>query len=399
MTALAETTDPTKRNVLVLAICQALAMSSMSLLITISAIVGSTLAPAPSQATLPLALQFLGMVCSTLPASMAMRRWGRRAGFTLGAGIGALGGAISMAAVFAADFWLLCFGSVLIGSAAAHAQYYRFAAADTASEAFRSRAISLVLAGGVAAAFIGPELAKQTRTLFEPVLFAGGYFAIIVLMLLSILLLRLIRIPVATYKPGATSGRPLPEIMRQPVFIVAALGAMVGYGTMNLVMVSTPLAMLACAHPFESAAFVIQVHVLGMYVPSFFTGHLIHRFGLRPVMGTGALLLLGCVAVNVSGIAVANFAIGLILLGLGWNLLFVGGTTMLTQSYRPEEKAKVQAINDFLVFGTVAATAFLSGAVYDIYGWNVLNFLLVAPVLLVIASLFWLGRGRLLKTA
>ncbi|MEX2407700.1 MAG: MFS transporter, partial [Rhodovibrionaceae bacterium] len=353
----------------------------------------------PGQATLPLALQFLGMVCSTLPASMIMRRWGRRAGFTLGAGIGALGGAISMAAVFAADFTLLCLGSVLIGSAAAHAQYYRFAAADTATEAFRSRAISLVLAGGVAAAFIGPELAKQTRTLFEPVLFAGGYLAIIMLMLLTILLLRWVRIPVATYAPGASSGRPLLEIMRQPVFIVAALGAMVGYGTMNLVMVSTPLAMLACAHPFESAAFVIQLHVLGMYAPSFFTGHLIHRFGLRPVMGAGALLLLGCVAVTVSGIAVANFAVGLILLGLGWNLLFVGGTTMLTQAYRPEEKAKVQAINDFLVFGTVAATAFLSGAVYDLYGWNVLNFLLIAPVLLVLASLVWLGGRRRLKTA
>ncbi len=391
--------DPTKRNVLILAICQALAMSSMSLQITISGIVGSTLAPAPSQATLPLALQFLGMVCSTLPASMMMRRWGRRTGFTIGALIGVLGGALSMTAIFVADFWMLCLGSVLIGSASAHAQYYRFAAADTATESFRSRAISLVLAGGVAAAFIGPELAKQTRTLFEPVLFAGGYLAIVVLMLLTIVLLRLIRIPVATYEPGASSGRPLLEIMRQPAFIVAVFGAMVGYGAMNLVMVSTPLAMLACAHPFESAAFVIQVHVLGMYVPSFFTGHLIHRFGVRPVMSVGAFLLLGCVAVNVSGIAVPNFAIGLILLGLGWNLLFIGGTTMLTQTYRPEEKAKVQAINDFLVFGSVAITAFLSGAVYDLYGWNTLNYLLVAPVILVLGALIWLGMRRRLKTA
>lgn len=399
MVAVSEAYDPTKRNVLVLAICQALAMSSMSLLITISAIVGSTLAPTPSQATLPLAIQFLGMVSTTLPASMIMRRWGRRAGFTFGASLGALGGALATAAVFLADFWLLCAGSLLIGAAAAHAQYYRFAAADTATDSFRSRAISLVLAGGVAAAFLGPELAKQTRTLFEPVLFAGGFFAIVVLMLLTVLLLRFVRIPVPTYAPGASSGRPLLEIMRQPVFIVAALCAMVAYGTMNLVMVSTPLAMLACAHPFESAAFVIQMHVLGMYAPSFFTGHLIHRFGLRPVMAVGALLLLGCVAVNVSGIAVANFAVGLVLLGLGWNFLFVGGTTLLTETYRPEEKAKVQAINDFLVFGTVAMTAFASGAVYDLYGWNVLNFALVVPVLLALASLFWLGRRRQLETA
>ena len=399
MVAVSESYDPTKRNVFVLAICQALAMSSMSLLITISAIVGSTLAPTPGQATLPLAIQFLGMVCTTLPASMIMRRWGRRAGFTFGAGLGALGGALATAAVFLADFWLLCGGSLLIGAAAAHAQYYRFAAADTASEEFKSRAISLVLAGGVLAAFLGPELAKQTRTLFEPVLFAGGFFTIVVLMLLTVVLLRFVRIPVPTYAPGESSGRPLPVIMRQPVFVVAALCAMVAYGTMNLVMVSTPLAMLACAHPFESAALVIQLHVLGMYAPSFFTGHLIHRFGLRPVMGVGGLLLLGCVAVNVSGIAVANFAVGLVLLGLGWNFLFIGGTAMLTEAYRPEEKAKVQAVNDFLVFGTVAVTAFSSGAVYEFFGWNVLNFALIAPVVLALGSLIWLTGKRRLETA
>jgi MFS family permease len=399
MVAVTHTADPTKRNVFVLAICQALAMSSMSLLITISAIVGSNLAPTPGQATLPLAIQFLGMVCTTLPASMIMRRWGRRAGFTFGAGLGALGGGLAMAAVFLADFWMLCAGSLLIGAAAAHAQYYRFAAADTASENFKSRAISLVLAGGVLAAFLGPELAKQTRTLFEPVLFAGGFFAIVVLMLLTMLLLRFVRIPVPTYAPGESSGRPLPEIMRQPVFIVAALCAMVAYGTMNLVMVSTPLAMLACAHPFESAAFVIQAHVLGMYAPSFFTGHLIDRFGLKPVMGLGALLLLGCVAVNVSGIALANFTVGLVMLGLGWNFLFIGGTAMLTEAYRPEEKAKVQAVNDFLVFGTVAITAFSSGAVYELYGWNVLNFALIAPVVLALGSLIWLSGRRRLESA
>ena len=399
MTTLAESYDPTKRNVFVLAICQALAMSSMSLLITISAIVGQNLAPTPSQATLPLAIQFLGMVCSTLPASMAMRRWGRRAGFTIGAGIGAVGGVMAMIAVFVADFWLLCAGSLLIGSAAAHAQYYRFAAADTASEEFKSRAISLVLAGGVLAAFLGPELAKQTRTLFEPVLFAGGFFTITVLMLLTIVLLRFVRIPVATYEPGASSGRPLREIAKQPVFIVAVLCAMVAYGAMNMVMVSTPLAMLACAHPFESAALVIQLHVLGMYAPSFFTGHLVHRFGLKPVMGFGGLLLFACVAVNMSGIAVSNFAIGLILLGVGWNFLFIGGTTMLTEAYRPQEKAKVQALNDFLVFGTVAITAFSSGAVYDFYGWNVLNAVLLLPVALALGALIWLGLRRRLETA
>jgi MFS family permease len=218
-------------------------------------------------------------------------------------------------------------------------------------------------------------------------------------MLLTMLLLRFVRIPVPTYAPGESSGRPLPEIMRQPVFIVAALCAMVAYGTMNLVMVSTPLAMLACAHPFESAAFVIQAHVLGMYAPSFFTGHLIDRFGLKPVMGLGALLLLGCVAVNVSGIALANFTVGLVMLGLGWNFLFIGGTAMLTEAYRPEEKAKVQAVNDFLVFGTVAITAFSSGAVYELYGWNVLNFALIAPVVLALGSLIWLSGRRRLESA
>jgi len=384
--------DPSLRNVALLAFCQALSMTCLSLLITISALVGSLLAVDPALATLPLSLQFLGVLVTTIPASLLMERWGRRAGFSLGAVLGIVGGLLCTLAVFTADFLLLCFGSLLLGGFSAFSMYYRFAAADTASNAFKSRAISLVLAGGVLAAVAGPELAKHTRELFAPVAFAGGYAAIAALCLLSLAILQFIRIPRPPARVRGDSGRPLAVIARQPRFIVAVLCGMVAYGTMNLVMVSTPLAMIACDHPFETAAFVIQLHVLGMYVPSFFTGSLIARFGLPPVLLAGALLLLACVAVALTGIEVLNFAAGLVLLGLGWNLLYVGGSTLLTETHRPEEKAKVQAANEFLVFGVVTVTAFSSGALHEGLGWEWLNLVTVPAILAALVAVLWLVR-------
>lgn len=386
--------DPTVRNVAVLAVCQALTMSCLSLLMTVSAVVGDMLAADPKLATFPLALMFLAVLGSTIPASFFMQRFGRRAGFTLGAVAGFLGALICAAAIWVGSFVLLCVGSLFLGAMAVHGGFYRFAAADTASETFRPKAISLVMAGGIGAAILGPELAKHTRTLFEPLLFFGGYLAIAGLNVLVGLLLRLIDIPRPPRQSRATSGRPLLEIATQPVFLVAVLAAMVGYGAMNLIMVPTPLAMLGCDHPFEVAALVIQLHVLGMYAPSFVTGHLIQRFGHLPILAAGVLLILACVAVNLAGVEVANFSIALIFLGIGWNFLFVGGTALVTTTYRVEEKAKVQALNDTLVWGTVAATAFSSGALYNALGWEAVNLAVVAPLMLVLAAIAWQGLRR-----
>ena len=391
--------DPTAKNVILLALCQALGMSSSALIITVTALIGFDLAPNKGLATLPLALQFLAMMSTAAPASFFMRRFGRRAGFSLGAVLGCLAGGLGMQAIFAGSFALFCASSVLFGTFAAHVQFYRFAAADTASEAYRSRAISLVLAGGLLAAFLGPELAKWSRDLFAPGLYAGGYLCVAGLALISLVLLQFIEIPRPAARERRESGRPLSAIGRQPAFVVAVLSAMVGYGAMNLVMTATPLAVVAHNHSFEAAAFVIQWHVVGMYAPSFFTGHLIHRLGIVPILALGAVLMLGCVAVNLSGTEVFHFWIALVLLGLGWNFLFVGGTTLLTDCYRPEERAKAQALNEFLVFGTVTCTALLSGALYNALGWQAVNLGVIAPLVLVLCAVLWLGRRRLVPAA
>jgi len=386
--------DPTAKNVILLALCQALGMSCSALIITVTALIGNTLAPDKSLVTLPLALQFLTMMSSAAPASFLMRRFGRRAGFSLGALLGCAAGLLGMQAIFAGSFIQFCFSSILFGAFAAHVQFYRFAAADTASDTFRSRAISLVLAGGVLSAFLGPELAKWSLDLFAPVLYAGGYLCIGVLALTSLVLLQFIEIPRPGKVERGKSGRPLLVIARRPDFAVAVLCAMVGYGAMNLVMTATPLAVVAHNHTFESAALVIQWHVVGMYLPSFFTGHLIHRFGVLTILALGAVLVLGCVAVNLAGTEVIHFWVGLILLGLGWNFMFLGGTNLLTESYRPEERAKAQALNEFLVFGTVTCTALLSGALYNVFGWQAVNIGVVPPLMLVLCAVLWLGRRR-----
>ena len=386
--------DPTLKNVGLLATCQALAMSCGALTATITALAGYGLAEDKSLATLPLAFQFVGTVATTIPASLFMRQFGRRAGFSVGAIFGVLAGAVSMAALFVGSFALLCLGSMLFGVFNSHSQFYRFAAADTASDAFRSRAISLVMAGGVVAAFIGPELASWSRDLFAPVIFAGGYLAIAALAFLILLVLQFIEIPRPPPEVRASSGRPLSVIMRQPAFIVAVLAAMIGYGAMNLVMTATPLAVIACQHPFEAAALVIQWHVVGMYAPSFFTGHLIRKFGVHRIIGIGSLLVLGCVGVNLSGLEVLHFWTGLVLLGLGWNFMFVGGTTLLTECYEPAERAKVQAANDFLVFGTVTVTAFLSGAIFSSFGWQAVNLAVALPVASIAVLVAWFGWRR-----
>lgn len=388
--------DPTVRNVVLLAICQALAMSAAAMIVTMSSLVGHLLAEDKGQATLPLACQFLATMVVTIPASLLMERIGRRAGFSLGALFGIASGLISAWAIFAHSFALFCLGSALFGVASAFAYFYRFAAADTASEAFKSRAISLVLAGGLVAAFLGPQLAVWTREAFAPVLFAGSYLALVGLAGLALVTLQFIAIPRPSLAVRSAGGRPLLEIMRQRKFLVAVLAAITGYGGMNLVMTATPLAMVACNHPFESAALVIQWHAVGMFAPAFITGNLIQRYGCERIIALGGLLILGCIAVNLSGVAVWQFWLALVLLGIGWSFMFIGGTTLLTEVYRPEERAKVQGLNDLLVFGSVAVTAWSSGQIFDALGWQAINISLLLPVALALALALWYGRRRAL---
>lgn len=380
-----------KRNVLLLALCQALLFTGTSLLMSISALVGQQIA-GPALATVPLGLLFLGSMLTTFPASLLMKRIGRTAGFMLGAAIGMIGASLCTYAVFQHHFGLLCAGSFLLGSANSFGQFYRFAAADVADDNYRSRAISLVLAGGVVAALIGPNLAAITRTGFA-VTFAGSFAALIGVYFLSLMVTSLLRIakPGAEERFGAT--RSLLKIARQPTFIVAVLNAMIGYGVMNLVMTSTPLAMVAEKHTFGSTALVIQWHVFAMFAPSFFTGHLIKRLGLLNVMMLGCVLLLACVAVNLAGVQVFHFTLALILLGLGWNFVFVGATTLLVETYSPAEKAKTQGLNDFLVFTTVMLTAFSSGAIHNAFGWQTINVGVIPFIVLALATVLWL-RGR-----
>jgi predicted MFS family arabinose efflux permease len=276
----------------------------------------------------------------------------------------------------------------------ANASLYRFAGPELAAPDFKERAISLVLAGGIAGAFIGPNLASATRTLLpEP--FVGAYIALVGVALLSLAAMSFIRFP--EHKPplpGAAGGRPLAVLARQPVFIVAAVASSLGYGVMNLLMAATPIAMQQCQHPFSSAALVLEWHVLGMFVPSFFTGHLIRRFGVLPVMWVGIGLLAACVAVALSGVELMQFLVALIVLGVGWNFLYVGGTTLFTQAYRPEERNRAQGALDFCVFSTMAATSFASGALITTQGWRWLNLGSLLPIALIAVALSWLALRR-----
>ena len=385
---------PARRNVLILALCQALAMSGTSIVLTVSALAGHMLAADKSLATLPLAVQFTATMLATIPASLLMGRIGRRAGFTIGQLFGIAGAALAVYAIYRADFGVFVAAALLLGVHNAVWQYYRFAAAETAGEEFRARAISYVLTGGLIAAFVGPMLARTSREFLAPFTFAGCYVAIIGLSFTTILLLQLIRIPRPPQAGKGNSGRPLAEIVRQPAFLVAALAAMFGYATMTLVMTATPLAMIACGLPFGDAAFVIQWHLVGMFAPGFFTGTLIRRFGVLRVIIAGTLLNALCMAINLAGIGIVNFWLALLLLGVGWNFMFIGGTTLLTEAARPEERAKVQAANDFLMFSMVALAGFSSGALQHAVGWHAVNAAVALPMLIAFAAATWLLRVR-----
>ena len=384
------TSDPTKRNVVLLASCQALVMTGGIIIGTTSALTGHMLAVDKSLSTLPFALMFTGVMIATVPASLFMRRFGRRIGFTFGQLVGIAAAVISTYAIFVENFWIFALGGLLFGFNGAFGQQLRFAAADTASAEFRSRAISLVMAGGVVGAFVGPELAKVTRDIFEPDVFAGCFVTIGIIMLLNISILLFIQIPRMSAAERRDTGRPLADILRQPTTTVAILASMIGYGSMSLIMTATPLAVIQHEHSFSDVAFVIQWHVVGMFGPSFVTGHLIHRFGAIKIIITGSALILGCSAINLTGIEIAQFWAALVLLGVGWNFMFIGGTSLLASTYQPNERAKIQGFNDFLVFGTVAAASFGSGSLHHAFGWQVINLGIILPVMFVTCTTIWL---------
>jgi MFS family permease len=382
--------SPEKKNVALLSACQGLLITNNSILLTTNGLAGYALASDKSLATLPFTAFILGAALTTMPASMLMRRYGRRAGFMLGAGFGIAGSLVCTAAMLMHNFWLLCAGAFLVGIYNANGQYYRFAAADSAGLSFKSKAISLVLAGGIVGGLLGPESSKYTKDFFTDAVFAGSYLSLSVFCLISLAVMSGIRIPPLTAAEQSDRGRPLREIARQPAFLVAVLSSVIGYGAMNLLMTATPLAMIACQHPFSAAALVIQWHVIGMYAPSFFTGNLIKRFGTIPVMLAGVAISLSCVAVALSGTEVAHFWFALVLLGIGWNFMFVGGTTLLTECHTPSERAKAQGVNDTLIFLTMAASSLSSGLLFTLKGWVLMNQMAVPFLVVTGAAMVWL---------
>jgi MFS family permease len=372
-----------RRNVLLLAGAQALFQSVAVLMITASSIIGLQLAPHASLATLPPAVVLLASTITMIPASLLMQRYGRKPGFMLGATLGVVAGLVAMYAIHIHSFWLFIFASSLVGAYSGFAGYYRFAAADIASDAFRSRAISWVVAGGVVAAVAGTGTVRVTQDLTTTP-FLATYFALVLLSVAALLVISRLSLPSMAVNQTDNSARSLWTIVRQPVYITAVICSTVGFAMMALVMTATPLAMLMCGFTVGDSATVIQWHVLGMFVPSFFTGVLIRKFGVQLILVAGIVLLGGHVAIALTGIEFLKFLSGLTLLGMGWNFLFVGGTNLLTEAYRPAERAKTQAAHDFMMMTMVSIASFSAGGMLNAWGWNTIN-VTVLPFLVLAA--------------
>jgi MFS family permease len=380
--------NSTRRNVGVLAACQALLFTNNSTLIAINGLAGLSLAPNAALATLPVTCWVLGGAIATMPASFHMKRVGRQRGLTSGTLWGIGGALICALAIWLQSFWLLCAGALVWGTYNAYGQYYRFAAADIASPDFRATAISLVLAGGLVGGILGPTTSRFTVNLVGPK-FMGAYLVLILFAVATMVLLRFIRIPTPSASERSASGRPLREIAAQPKFLLAVFSAAIGYGVMNFLMTSTPIAMQVCGHPYGDAAFVISSHVVAMFAPSFVTGRLMRTFGVLPMMLAGAVLNVICIFIALAGVAVANFWWSMVLLGVGWNFLYIGGTTLLTETYRPEERAKAQGANDQAIFIMMAISSFTSGMTVTTAGWERVNLMALPLIGAVGVALVW----------
>lgn len=389
-----------KRNVAILAYAQAVLGSQMSIHIILSGLAGAYLTSDASLATLPISITVLVSMFTAPAASLLMGRFGRRAGFLTGALCGAIGGALSASALMIGSFGTLLAGTAFTGVYQAFQGFYRFAAADTASEGFKPKAISWVFAGGLLSALIGPETVHIAADLLAPIPFAGAYVAIVAINIIGAIGLSLLRIPVPPRREkGAGSGRPLSEIFRQPKVVVAVLCAMVSYALMGLVMTSTPLAMVHHGYTLDHAADVVRFHVFAMFAPSFVTGSLIARFGHRKVIAAGLALLAACGVIAVADAGLANFYWALIALGVGWNFGFIGATSLLATTHTVEERAKVQGLNDFLVFGLVAVASFSSGALLDGYGWPSVQYAMIPALTVAAIALIWFSLSGKTSTA
>ncbi|WP_223880847.1 MFS transporter [Roseococcus microcysteis] len=376
--------------------CQALMNATMIGQVAMGALIGHSLSGDAALATLPMAVQMTAVMAISIPASFVFSRYGRRTGFFLGAVLSILGSVTFATGLLVQDFVVYCAGAVFAGAGFGIAQHYRFAAAEAATPAYRPRAIALVMAGPVLSAIFGPEIVKHTNQLFLPYMFLGTYMVMALLPLACMVLLAGLRLPPPPPKPKVAT--PVGEIIRRPAFVAAAVAGLVAYGTMNLAMTATPLEMMLCGFTVSASATVIQAHAVAMFAPGFVTGHLIARFGVMRIITTGAGLTAASVAVALTGQSFWHFSTGLALLGVGWNFMFVGATTLLATSYAPEERVRAQAANDFIVFGTVACTAFLSGFLHARFGWSILNLTLLPPLVAALALLAW-QRARAAKVA
>ncbi len=382
------------RNVFLLALCQALAQSGNVLIISTTALAAQTLEGRDFYwTTLPVTLQHLGVMLSVFPAALMGQRRGRSFGFGLGSLGGVAGGGLCSLAIWLGSFPLLCFGGLVMGYAVANMQLYRFAATELAPPQYRAKAISYVTSSGVVAGILGPAIARLTPDLL-PHQFLATYMGLVVLHAVAFGVLRLIEFPTVKVEQASGPQRSLAEIATQPVYVVAVLAGMVSFGVMSFLMTATPLAIVACGIDVREPPITIFWHVMGMFVPAFFTGHLIGRFGVLNIMMLGIAVLVAAVAVDLAGIDVWNFRAGLLLVGVGWNFLFVGATALVTTAYRPSERGRAQALNDFLVFGTTATSSLLAGILQQAWGWNALNYLALPLIGVALLALTWLRLAR-----
>ena len=380
-------------NVVVLALCQALFMTGQSMIVILSGLVGAALAENKALATLPITVIIIATALATIPASLLMKRVGRKPGFMLGATFAIIGGSIASYSIYHASFWGFVMGTMTIGVYGGFAQYYRFAAADVAEADFKSTAISLVISGGIIAAFTGPTLANYTFDI-HVVPFFGSFVSLAILAGLAILMLSLLKIPRPDIHERARSGRPLKQIIRQPELIGAVFVGMIGYGMMSLLMTATPLAMVGHGYMVHDASFVIQWHLVAMFGPAFVTGTLINRYGVMKVLMTGTILLFVAIAAALAGETVRHFWTALFALGLGWNFTFIGASYLLTETYQPDERAKVQAFNDFLVFGFVALCSLTSGTLFHFFNWTTINHVAIPIIAMASIVVIMMARRR-----
>jgi MFS family permease len=379
------------KNLWLLTLCQGLFLTNNVTFIAINGLVGLSLAPLGWMATLPVMGYVVGGALSTGLVARSQKRFGRKISFQLGLAVALVSALVCGWAAYTSQFWLLVAATLVAGYYNANAQLYRFAAAELAKPDFKEKAVSLVMAGGLLGAIAGPNLASATRSL-TTVPFAGAYLALAGVALLAMLLLAAIDFPAAPRKEQSSSGgRPLREIMRQPTFIVAAAAGALGYGVMNLLMAATPIAMQVCGLPFSDTALVLEWHVIGMFAPGLFTGHLIHRFGTLPIMSIGLVLNVLCVLIALSGVSLQSFLVALFLVGIGWNFLFTGATALALNTFRPEEQDKAQGALNFCVFAVLAMSSLASGVLVTTQGWRLLNLGSLLPLALTAAALLWLA--------